>query len=924
MKEINKRMLVFLCVISFLSLPLLGTNSTTGKAPINKQSFVINSADLYVEDFSTTTFNDAGATSAFGWGTGAISNNRNFTWVGLDYYYTASPVVDVDVQGRKAYIGMYNTGASDQIAILDINDPNIIRLLGTSSDHEKLRSLAVDGDVLFTGQDSVVGDAIIVYNVTNPFNPGWTVGYGTTNHATDIDVEGHLIYHTAYNQPQSLRILTYEGPGMSNHERIVTNWNVSKALGLDIEGQVACIAASDEGFYTLNVSEKYLPVELGYVDTPGNATDVLYEGRFAYIADGPAGIHIIDLQDLANPTVVGSFDTPGYAYNLVKQGTTLFVADGMGGIIILDIANPSKPVFVTEIDLGVEVLDLDLYGGDLVVGTEIGVYTITQGYLGNFAVDWYEENIFSTYEVWDIIVRGDIAYVAGGPDGFYTLNVRDPRNPQLLDRYVPGSLIFMKEIAIQGDFVYTLHDTGMHTFDVSDPNNIKLTRFEGGTDLEDITLSGPIAYVAYGDPSISGFATLNYTYNFNPGFVANNALGTNITSITVQGNLVYTGDNTATTGTTPYIHKIDGSVFTPIAISSYGPLSERTNGITVDGDLMYLSDNYWLVLFNITDPFNVVRYGDVRLFDDTTTYVKSFGASYFGPYLMSAAGENGAYLLDSKNYLSTMIFSGSRNENATGARKITTAGDYCYVANKSNLIILRHYKSTGATFHTGTSIVQSTAVDNLAKGLITSATLSVDHHIPFDTHIDYYMSADGGAHWEAIVPGANHTFVNQGEDLLWRAEITGPEEFSAYIYEVHISYVYNAAPSAPVLEDPGETSLGRVVLNWSTSIDDEEVEHYELQVADSLSFTGEVENYTLEETTKSFFGLPKGKHYFRVKAVDNQGLSSDWSNPESIEVTFSLLSPLWLGIFGGILLLVIGGVIVVVLLVMKKKKVPTR
>ncbi|MHA1502133.1 MAG: GGIII-like transmembrane region-containing protein, partial [Candidatus Heimdallarchaeota archaeon] len=64
--------------------------------------------------------------------------------------------------------------------------------------------------------------------------------------------------------------------------------------------------------------------------------------------------------------------------------------------------------------------------------------------------------------------------------------------------------------------------------------------------------------------------------------------------------------------------------------------------------------------------------------------------------------------------------------------------------------------------------------------------------------LQFFMSADGGAHWESVIPGVEHTFTNTGYELLWRANIIGPEDESAYIYEISIDFEYEE-PSPPGL-----------------------------------------------------------------------------------------------------------------------------
>ena len=104
---------------------------------------------------------------------------------------------------------------------------------------------------------------------------------------------------------------------------------------------------------------------------------------------------------------------------------------------------------------------------------------------------------------------------------------------------------------------------------------------------------------------------------------------------------------------------------------------------------------------------------------------------------------------------------------------------------------------------TGASTAKSLEIDTLTNGQLLTATLDVDDYVPTGTNVEYFMSADGGAHWELVTPGVEHEFAFFGEELMWKADIYGPEDRSVHIYSVSIDYEYNLAPEAPVLEQLG-------------------------------------------------------------------------------------------------------------------------
>ncbi len=739
-----------------------------------------HASDVYYDDFTTTTYMNGVETSAFGWGSGAIIKDREFFWNLLDFFPTNGPVIDVDVQGRKVYTALYNeTPGSDQLIILSLSDPTDIVEVGKSIEHTRALALAVDGDQLYMGQyHSIVQDTFFTYNVTDPTNPAWQSGWGGNSIVTDIDPEGHLVYFTAYgdNVKPSLRIFNATNIVFPNNY-FTCNWATNKSLGLEVDGHLAYVANSDEGFYVLNVSQYMNVVELGHVDTPGNATDVIIEGRFAYVADGPEGIHIVDIFDPTNPTIVSSFDTPGHARRMVKQGNTLFIADGDGGVQVLDVSNPYQPLFVTEMFVAA-TWDVDLFGGDLVVATDAGVFVYQTGQIGNIFHMAFE-NPFDLYEVWDVRVRDGIAFVAGGPDGFYTVDVRNPRNPILLDRWNASGVSF-KKLDVNEQFAFCCEFSGIFTFDIQQPASIRLAGYNFGIGLTDCDVEGELLFCSH----TGGFAILN------------------VSTITgaVWENIVYNGmvNCTSIWAQTPFIYLVEGFPGSVNELQCYNVRDLQNPYMTfgtsriplhydihVDGDVCLLGAGGWMSVYNCSDPYSFS-------YPDWAT-ISSMGVWSYGPYVISAEHANGVSLYDTTDVFTVTPM--SNYQDAIRAWQVTISGDYSYIANESSLVILRHFESASDTYIPGSSLAQSLEVDTLPDGTISDVTLTVNAMVPLATNIDYFVSVDGGNQWTPVVPGVKQNFTSTpGNELMWRALFNGPKDKSPHLYDITILYEYETPP----------------------------------------------------------------------------------------------------------------------------------
>ena len=913
-------------IASFLLAPFIAANVVSIGRPFGSQELVINSGGSFSETFLEQTYRSA-ATTAWGWGGGQITNMRNFSFVSQDFFATPYPIKGIEVQGRKAYLVMDTPIITDSLQILDITSPAFMIQTSTRTSYQDMISIAINGDVLYAGLNDSLNQ-INVYNASNPYDLGGA-GYYIDDElvdgaVTDIEPRGQFVYFTAYNSTsdKSLRILDASDP--DNVELITNDWSSQNAYGLDVFGDFSFIAAGDDGFYVLNTSNKYSATEYDYLPTPGFAADVLVKGPVAYLAAGEAGVHVIDIRDPTNVAIIDTFDTDGFARRLKIQGNTLYVSDTEGGLYVLDIADPTHLSYATKLVIGNKVWDMDVFGNYIIFATDLGVYSYMAGSDGGGMMDFGTNayrSTFSGFEAWDVKVVGDIAYIAAGHDGFYTLAVHDPLNPTLLDHQTEFGVHFRK-LDVEGQYAYCVDSDGVYIYDISDPANIEFLSFTSGADLVDVDVEGEVMYVSFGNPAPSGIATANVSNPSIPIIMNNEFFGTNITAIDVQGPHIYSVNYIGGGGPGLHVHDLVPDATDPTFLASENRASYFYD-IFVDGDYAFCSDTTWLVVEFVQDPFNPTFVVDVD-WGSAGSFVQSLGVCTFGYYIINAAGSQGVHLLDGLD-ITPIFFPGSNYANATSAMQICAVGDYTYVANRSSLVILRHYESPATSYVPGAFIAQTIELDNMNDGFILSATFEVDDYVPVGTQLDYFLSADGGIHWELVTPSVEHEFVYQGEELLWRAEFIGSEDRSVHIYSFQIIYDYNLRPIAPVLNDPGlESNTGIAKCSWNASTDDVLIDHYELEVSTLISFVELNKSYNATKLNQQVYGLKKGTYYFRVRAVDDEGLPSFWSNIEQIEITGELLGPMMLGIYGGILALVLTGVIVLVVLIRRRKKAVTR
>ena len=137
-------------------------------------------------------------------------------------------------------------------------------------------------------------------------------------------------------------------------------------------------------------------IDMGDIDTPGDATAVFVDGGFAYVADNQGGLRVIDVSNPEEPAEAGThFETPGPCLSAAKEGDLLYIGWGQQGIRVFDVSDIDNP-------------------------EEIGRFE-------------------AQCIVNDIVIAGDYAYVADMISGLRIIDVSDPENMRqvgLQDRIV--------------------------------------------------------------------------------------------------------------------------------------------------------------------------------------------------------------------------------------------------------------------------------------------------------------------------------------------------------------------------------------------------------------------------------------------------------------------------------------------------------
>ncbi len=452
----------------------------------------------------------------------------------------ADTVQDIFIQGKTAYVAAGSAG----LQIVDISDPAKLKLLGSWQSPAFTEGIAVAGKTAFLANGA---KGVSIIDISDPSKPKQIASAYTEKYAFDVVCAGNNAY----------------------------------------------IAAGDAGLLILDIKDPTQPKELAQLDTDGYAYEVVQSDKYIYIADAWAGVQVIDITDPAKPVLTTSIATGGWSLGVGLSDNHLVSANGGQGFDLFDVKNPTKPVlkstFYKQPSEGdatprrVAIMDDLLLVADTTNGLRLVDISVS--------IQLKQKGIFSQLGyARRLTIDGDYAYVATANEGsMEVLNISDPLQPYQVSKFqadgvaadimVTGkyatlgtfqdstncySLIDIskpddpqvssvvdlqslicgapRQMAAQGDYVYSADEWGLSIYDISVPGEIKTAgRIElqqEGHQTVALSVSGNFAYV--GDAG-AGLKIVDVSNPADPKLVTVYKYGGNVGSVFSAGDILYLG-----------------------------------------------------------------------------------------------------------------------------------------------------------------------------------------------------------------------------------------------------------------------------------------------------------------------------------------------------------------------------------------------
>ena len=323
-----------------------------------------------------------------------------------------------------------------------------------------------------------------------------------------------------------------------------------------------------------------------------------------------------------DPSYTGGYDFPGAdAYSVAVSGDFAFLT--YSGFLVVDIRNPAAPLFAGSCGM--------------------------------------------PSRPYDVEIRGNFAYVAGGTSGLVAINISDPSTPSFAGGYdTPGT---SRGIDVSGDYAFIAdEDAGLQIIDISNP---KAPGYVGSYDTpgesHNVAVDGDYAYVADG---ASGLQVIDISDPTAPSFAGSPIFGVNARDVAIAGDYAFIAGNE--TGLRVY----DISDPTNPGYVETCDTPGLARRITLAGDYAYIADfGSGLQVIDISDPASPVIIGSYY----APGYCNDVAVS--GDQAYAAWGNATLLIVDIADPTSP-AYAGSVGTSA--ARDVTVDGDYAFVADYSS------------------------------------------------------------------------------------------------------------------------------------------------------------------------------------------------------------------------------------------------
>jgi hypothetical protein len=438
-----------------------------------------------------------------------------------------------------------------QLLAIDTSDQSNPQYRGTLTFQKYTRDMIGGENTLYVA----TGDSIQIVEVSDPDSLRILGGIPIVNGISDLKLQGNLLY-IAY---ESFGIAIIDVSDPVNPVQIGDKAVLGVCRGMDLHGDYAYVLTNSNSYISrleiVDVSDPTNPVIMNYIETYDSNEEIMIDGDYAYLAvelESPVYwdrslLQVLSLNDPLNPVIVGltwvDFGIDVMT-DIIKDGDYLFMSSGSvwSEIAVIEVGNPSAPT-VTRYEYFENAASyMAIGGGCLLASTEympvlfrLGLNSAppvvssldldTSGSFTNddallyfvdreFGLRIYDMSDLSsplllgelessgggpTYELLrtDVELHGDHAYFCNSDTDLKIVEISDPSEPE----YLPNTLSLdgnIRHFGIWENIVYLVNgESELQMVDISAPENpIALPAYTMADEANDIVIADGILYAS--------------------------------------------------------------------------------------------------------------------------------------------------------------------------------------------------------------------------------------------------------------------------------------------------------------------------------------------------------------------------------------------------------------------------------------------
>ncbi len=339
----------------------------------------------------------------------------------------------------------------------------------------------------------------------------------------------------------------------------------------------------------------------GEIHNPGKI--YLYED-YILVNEVREGIHVIDNSDPSSPVVKSFIRIPGNIDMAIRNN--ILFADSYVDLVAIDISDLDN---ISELARFEDIFTWDLppYGS----GSRVGTVDPSLGVVVDWMTEEVTEEIEENPQIWPTRMWG--AYAEFDAVSFQSSAAANG------GKQTTGTGGSMARFIIYRDILYTIDQTDLHTFDISDELD---PRFEGdqgiGWNIETVFIARDHLFIG----STTGMYIYDLADPLKPEYVSTYWHVTSCDPVVVEGNYAYVTLRTGNTCETD-VNQLDivdvHQLSSPTLLKSY-PMY-NPHGLGIDQGTLFICDgDAGLKVYDARDPYmlknnRIAHFEDIHAFD---------------------------------------------------------------------------------------------------------------------------------------------------------------------------------------------------------------------------------------------------------------------------------------------------------------------